>query len=115
MNGLDIPEAFEERVIRCCGRTHPHEDLQGRQTALVVIDLQNALLDDAVGHAACPMAREIVPEVNRLAAAVWEARGGVFWIKNTYDSRSATEWSQSSNRVQEAGDLAVHEKAAPTR
>jgi ureidoacrylate peracid hydrolase len=101
MNGLDIPEAFTERVIRRCGRAHPHEDLQGWQTALVVIDLQNAFMDDAVGHAVCPMARDIVPEVNRLAAAVREARGGVFWIKNTYDSRSAIEWSHSDAMMTE--------------
>ena len=95
MNGLDIPEAFSERVIRRCGRVHPHDDLRGDRTALVVIDLQNAFMDDTVGHAVCPMARDIVPTVNRLAGAVPEAGGGVFWIKNTYDSRSATEWSQS--------------------
>lgn len=95
MNGLDIPEAFSERVIRRCGRAHPHDDLRGDGTALVVIDLQNAFMDDSVGHAVCPMARDIVPTVNRLARAVREVGGGVFWIKNTYDARSATEWSQS--------------------
>lgn len=102
MNGLDIPGEFTERVIRRCGRAHPHEDLRGPQTALVVVDLQNAFMDDAVGHAVCPMARDIVPAVNRLAAAVREAGGGVFWIKNTYDARSAIEWSQSDAMMTDA-------------
>jgi len=102
MNGLDIPAAFTERVILRCGRAHPHEDLRPRQTALVVVDLQNAFMDDAVGHAVCPMARDIVPAVNRLAAAVRAAGGGVFWIQNTYDARSAIEWSQSDAMMTDA-------------
>jgi ureidoacrylate peracid hydrolase len=60
-----------------------------------VVDLQNAFMDDAVGHAVCPMARDIVPEVNRLAAAVRASGGGVFWIMNTFDARASQEWSVS--------------------
>jgi len=35
----------------------------------------------------------IVPAVNRLAAAVREAGGGVFWIKMTHDDRCLEDWS----------------------
>ena len=73
---------------------HPHADLDPRRTALIVVDLQNAFMDDAVGHAVCPMAREIVPNVNRLASVVRGAGGGVFWIKNTFDERSALRMEQ---------------------
>src|SRR3954447_11939788 len=66
--------------------------LDPKRTALVVVDLQNAFMDDTVGHAVCPMARDIVPNVNRLAAAVRATGGGVFWIKNTVDERSMREW-----------------------
>jgi ureidoacrylate peracid hydrolase len=48
-----------------------------------------------VGHAVCPMAREIVPNVNRLASVVRATGGGVFWIKNTFDERSAIDWSNA--------------------
>ena len=41
------------------------------------------------------MARDIVPNVNRLASVVRGAGGGVFWIKNTFDERSAYEWSNA--------------------
>src|SRR5579863_3221926 len=95
MIGLDIPEAFTARVIRRCGREHPHEDLRAHRTALVVVDLQNAFMDEAVGHAVCPMARDIVPNVNRLAEVVRAVGGGVFWIKNTFDDRGAYEWSHA--------------------
>jgi ureidoacrylate peracid hydrolase len=50
-------------------------------------------MNDAVGFAAVPAARDIVPPVNRLAAAVRETGGGVFWIKMTHDERCFSEWS----------------------
>ena len=99
MNGLDIPASITTRVMARCGVAHPHADLDPRRTALVVIDLQNAFMDDAVGHAVCPAARDIVPEVNRLAATVRATGGGVFWIKNTYDARTAIEWSHMDAMV----------------
>jgi ureidoacrylate peracid hydrolase len=51
MNGLEIQEAITARVIGRCGVAHPHADLDPRRTALVVVDPQNAFMDDAVGHA----------------------------------------------------------------
>ncbi|HET6196830.1 MAG TPA: hypothetical protein VFE12_13790, partial [Acetobacteraceae bacterium] len=75
MNGVEVPDAVVQRVVARCGSAHPHADLQPERTALIVVDLQNAFMDDAVGHAVCPMARDIVPNVNRLACAV-RAGGG---------------------------------------
>jgi ureidoacrylate peracid hydrolase len=40
-----------------------------------------------------PAAREIVPAVNRLAAAVRATGGGVFWVKMTHDERCLEDWS----------------------
>jgi hypothetical protein len=95
MNWFEPPDGVTQRVIARCGVVHPHADLDPKRTALIVVDLQNAFMDDAVGHAVCPMAREIVPNVNRLASVVRGAGGGVFWIKNTFDERSAYEWSNA--------------------
>ena len=75
------------------GAEHCFADLDPARTALVVIDLQHAFMNDAVGHAVCPAARDIVPAVNRLAAAVRETGGGVFWIQMTHDARCLDEWS----------------------
>jgi ureidoacrylate peracid hydrolase len=77
MNGLEIPASVTERVVARCGVMHPHADLDPTHTALVVIDLQNAFMHDDIGHAVCPAARDIVPEVNRLAATVRATGGGV--------------------------------------
>jgi len=93
MNWFDPPEHVVRRASERRGTEHPHADLNPRRTAMVVVDLQNAFMDDAVGHAVCPLAREIVPNVNRMASVVRASGGGVFWIKNTYDERCAIEWS----------------------
>ena len=93
MNWLDVPEDVSARVLARRGTLHPFADFDPARTALVVIDLQNGFMDDRVGHAVCPMAREIVPNVNRLAGAVRASGGGVFWVLNTHDEACLTEWS----------------------
>ena len=92
LNGATIPDAIVQRVIQRRGVEHSFADLDPAKTALAVIDLQHAFMNDAVGFAVVPAARDIVPAVNRLAAAVRES-GGVFWIKMTHDERCFSEWS----------------------
>jgi ureidoacrylate peracid hydrolase len=91
--GATIPDALVQRVIARRGSEHCFADLDPTRTALVVIDLQHAFMNDAIGHAVCPAAREIVPAVNRLAAAVRATGGGVFWVQMTHDQRCLDEWS----------------------
>ena len=93
MNWLNVPEDVAARVLARRGTLHPFADFDPARTALVVIDLQNGFMDDRVGHAVCPMAREIVPNVNRLAHSIRRAGGGVFWVLNTHDAACLTEWS----------------------
>lgn len=93
MKGVTFPPSVIARVIARRGREHVFADLNAKRTALVVIDLQYAFMDDEIGHAVCPAARDIVPNVNRLAEAVRASGGGVFWIKNTFDARCEVEWS----------------------
>ena len=93
LNGATISDFVVERVLARRGAVHCFGDLDPARTALVVIDLQHAFMNDAVGHAVVPAAREIVPTVNRLAAALRETGGGVFWIKMTHDDRCLEDWS----------------------
>ena len=95
LNGAVIPDEIVERVIRARGREHCFADLDPRRTALVVIDLQNAFMEEPVGHAVVPAARDIVPAVNGLAAAVRQAGGGVFWVKMTHDDACLGDWSMA--------------------
>jgi ureidoacrylate peracid hydrolase len=93
MNGVTLPQSVIDRVVARRGTEHPFAQLDPARTALVVVDMQNAFMDDAVGHAVCPAARDIVPAINRLAGAVRQAGGGVFWIKNTFDASCERDWS----------------------
>jgi ureidoacrylate peracid hydrolase len=93
LNGASIPDAIVERVVARRGGEHCYADLDPARTALVVIDLQCAFMDDAVGHAVCPAALDIVPAVNRLAAEVRATGGGVFWIQMTHDEHCLEDWS----------------------
>ena len=116
LNGATIPDDVVRRVIERRGTTHPFAELESRKTALVVVDMQNAFMDEAVGHAVCPAARDIVPAINRLADAVRCAGGGVFWIKTTCDERSMREWSvahEMSNPKWRAMRIAALAKDSP--
>ena len=93
LKGTTIPDFLVQRVVGRRGAEHCFADLEPSRTALVVIDLQHAFMNDAVGHAVVPAAREIVPAVNRLAAAVRATGGGVFWVKMTHDERCLKDWS----------------------
>jgi ureidoacrylate peracid hydrolase len=93
LNGATIPDVIVQQVIQRRGAMHSFVNLNPARTALVVIDLQHAFMNDTVGFAAVPAARDIVPAVNRLGSAVRETGGGVFWIKMTHNDRCFTEWS----------------------
>lgn len=99
MHPLSIPPEIVARVEARCGRAHPFEELDPARTAFVVIDMQVGFMDPAISHACCPMAERIVPAVNRLAAAVREAGGGVFWVQNTHDASCETEWTVMQRMV----------------
>jgi nicotinamidase-related amidase len=50
-------------------------------------------MNDDIGHNVIPAAREIVPDVNRLAAAVRSNGGGVFWLRQIVDETMWAEWT----------------------
>jgi ureidoacrylate peracid hydrolase len=94
MHKVSIPKWAVDRVIERRGTAHPYADLDPTRTALIVVDLQNGFMVDGVAHALCPMAVEIVPNVNRLAAAVRRTGGKVVWIKNTHDQTWVTMYAK---------------------
>jgi hypothetical protein len=56
LNGATIADNVVQRVTRIRGREHCFAELDPARTALVVIDLQNAFMDDQVDHAVVPAA-----------------------------------------------------------
>jgi ureidoacrylate peracid hydrolase len=92
MHKIDIPQSVIDRVVARAGRLHVYEQLNAAKTALVVVDMQNYFMMEGQ-QACCPTAREIVPNVNRLAAQLREAGGHVAWVQNRAPKESLQSWA----------------------
>ncbi len=81
-----------ERILKRRGKMHVHDTIDPKRTALVSIDMQVAFLGEG-RPSEVPMARAIVPNINRLASAM-RARGGtVVWVYSTFTPETVKEWS----------------------
>src|SRR5579859_1487740 len=98
MHKIAIAKAQTERLQTRLGKLHPFDVLDPAKTALVVIDMQNYFVKQ--GHQSeVPLAREIVPNINRLAAELRRRGGHVVWVRNgTNDTRES--WSNYHNYLQ---------------
>lgn len=91
MHKLSMPPELIERVTKRAGRPHPFDVIEPAKTALVVIDMQNYFMKHGfMGEV--PEAREIVPNVNRMAAALRTRGGHVVWVKNATNG-TRENWS----------------------
>ena len=91
MHKIAISETIAKRVKMRCGKAHPFDTLDPQRTAMLVIDMQNYFVKQ--GHQGeVPLAREIVPAINRMATDLRRRGGHVVWIRNTtHDTRQS--WS----------------------
>lgn len=98
MHKIAIYQATVERMKTRMGKLHPFDAIAPRRTALLVIDMQNHFVKQ--GHQCeIPLAREIVPNINRLAAELRRRGGHVVWIRNsTTDTRQS--WSNYHDSLQ---------------
>jgi ureidoacrylate peracid hydrolase len=98
MHKVAIAKAQTDRLQMRLGKLHPFDVIDPRKTALVVIDMQNYFVKQ--GHQSeVPVAREIVPNINRLAAELRRRDGHVVWVRNgTNDTRES--WSNYHNYLQ---------------
>lgn len=93
MHKVEIPQSVIDRVVARRGVEHVFADFDPAKTALVVVDLQNAFMMEGVAHSPCEEAIAIVPNVNRLAAAMRAAGGSVVWIQTAFYEDSLSNWS----------------------
>jgi ureidoacrylate peracid hydrolase len=93
MHKLAIPQTIVDRVIARRGKEHVFDDFDPARTALIVVDMQNGFMLPGVAFTEIAAAREIVPNINRLAAALRAAGGTVVWIVTTYEPAVDREWS----------------------
>jgi ureidoacrylate peracid hydrolase len=77
---ISIPESITAQIKAQRGKLNRYDHLLGPKTALVVIDLQNVFMLPGM-PVEVPTAREIIPNVNKLAAATRAAGGKVVWVK----------------------------------
>ena len=82
MHPTELPSYVVDRIVSRRGRLHGFERVDSSKTALVVVDMQNVFC--APGAAVeVPVAREIVPNINRLARATRDNGGLVAWVQMT--------------------------------
>jgi ureidoacrylate peracid hydrolase len=99
MHKVSIRSHIVERVMARRGDLHWFTRLEPKKTALLVIDMQNTFcMPGAPGEV--PMARAIVPNINRLAARLRDLDVPVLWIvhaNNIHAGRS--DWEVFFNHV----------------
>lgn len=74
------------------GTLHPHQHLDLRHTAHIIVDLQNGFMEPGA-PVEVPVAREIVPNVNLISAAVRAHGGRNIFLRMTVDAQSRASWS----------------------
>lgn len=81
-----MPHVFElapehiQRAVAREGRQHSIEQLRGPSTALVVVDMQRYFMEPPYAGA-CPVAQEIVPNINRLSSVLRDSGGTIVWLQ----------------------------------
>ncbi len=90
MHPTQLPAHVIDRIVFRRGRLHGFEQIDASRTALVVVDMQNVFCAEGAA-VEVPNAREIVPNINRLAQATRAAGGLVAWVQMTVARRE--EWA----------------------
>ncbi len=98
MHKVNIPQEYIGRVTARGGRAHSVTALDGPKTALIVVDMQYYFMGEGQ-PSECPVAREIVPNVNRLADGVRRNGGLVVWIQTLSGPESLDSWSVYYERM----------------
>ena len=92
MHQAGILDEVRERVILRRGGVAVFDRLSPRHTAHIVVDLQNGFMDHGQ-VAEVPVARTIVPNVNRISVALRAAGGIVVFTQHTADAEAIRTWS----------------------
>jgi ureidoacrylate peracid hydrolase len=87
----ELPAEIVDRLRTRRGKLHLFERIEAQRSALAVIDMQHAFVDPGA-PSAVPTAREIVPNINRLAAALRRRGGTVAWVQATYTREGPGYW-----------------------
>lgn len=92
MHKIEIAQQAIDISLRRRGAVQPFATIEPLKTALLVVDMQTGFVAPG-GVAEIPVAREIVPNINRLANALRRAGGTIVWIVSTYGPGAEREWT----------------------
>jgi ureidoacrylate peracid hydrolase len=92
MHDVELRPQIVERVMARRGRLHLYDRLDARKTALLIIDMQNAFVAPGA-PVEVPMARSVVPSINRLAAELRKLRVPVIWVFHQ-NSPDGKDWER---------------------
>jgi ureidoacrylate peracid hydrolase len=87
LHQIEISEALIAKVMARRRKRHVFDSIDATRTALVVVDMQNGFtLPGAVSEVAA--ARDVIPNINRLAGEMRQRGGRVVWLRHTTDDRN---------------------------
>jgi ureidoacrylate peracid hydrolase len=95
---IEIAQQAIDISLRRRGAVQPFATIEPPKTALLIVDMQTGFV--APGAVAeIPVAREIVPNINRLANALRHAGGTIVWIVSTYGPGAERDWTTFFNFI----------------
>jgi ureidoacrylate peracid hydrolase len=92
MHKIEMSADILKRVKGCRDRLHMFSEIAPTRTAHLIVDLQNGFMEPGA-TVELPLAREIVPNVNAICAAVRAAGGINVFIRYLIDEETQTNWS----------------------
>ncbi len=99
MHNISISDEIIERVTKRRGRVHLFDSIEAKKTALIVIDMQNAFCKPGA-PVEVPVSRDIVPNINQLAASLRKHGGDVVWIVSEFAHHGGvSEWENFFNHI----------------
>src|SRR5438552_826742 len=111
MHQISIPQEIFERSRKLRGnRDHIFDAIDPRRTAHVIVDLQKGFMSPGA-PVEVPVAREIVPNVNRIAAALRAAGGLNVFLRYTYDPSEPMPWPAFYERYAQDSQKAMMREA----
>ena len=92
VHDTQLRDDVRARVRARRGGDWVHDTIDAQRAALVVVDMQHAFVEPG-RPSAVPAAVDIVPNINRLAAAFRDAGGAVAWVYTTFSAAALDGWS----------------------
>jgi len=93
MHKTEIYPEVMKRIAERRGNPHLYDKLDPARTALVVIDMQNCwVMEGQPGYS--PFCPAVVPNINRVAAALRGADGPVVWVQMNGSREVTAKWQR---------------------